>query len=222
MHPRVVHCKRDRYDVYVGRPSKWGNPFSHLPESAAGFKVSSRQEAIDRYREWVVNQPDLMADLPSLAGKVLGCWCHPRPCHAEVLAEMADELTARTVRDRVIAVDFDGTCVTHAYPEVGKDVGAIPVLRKLARHHRLILWTMRSGRALEEAKEWFADAGIALWGVNRNPEQDWSDSPKAYAQLYVDDAAAGCPLSSDPELSGRPFVNWRAMEEWLVRNGYLT
>lgn len=79
----VVH-KRERHDVYVGRPSKWGNPFRIGPNF-------SRKEAIARYRYWLMNErPDLMAALPELRGKVLACWCEPMPCHADVLAELAN------------------------------------------------------------------------------------------------------------------------------------
>ncbi len=77
-------------DVYIGRPSKWGNPFSHLTGTLAEYKVSSREEAIDKYREWILQQPELMACLPELQGKTLVCWCSPQACHGEVLAEMVD------------------------------------------------------------------------------------------------------------------------------------
>lgn len=88
---RVVHCKREQYDVYIGRPSKWGNPFSHLP-GKGWVMVSSREDAVARYRGWVVGQRELMAALLELKGKVLGCWCHPKECHGDVLAELADVL----------------------------------------------------------------------------------------------------------------------------------
>jgi hypothetical protein len=87
---RVVHCKRGRYDVYVGRPSIWGNPFSHLPNTRAQFQVATREEAVARYEEWVKSQPELMALLPTLKDQVLGCWCAPQACHADVLAKLAD------------------------------------------------------------------------------------------------------------------------------------
>lgn len=87
---QVVHCKKAPYDVYIGRPSKWGNPFSHKPGTRARFVVASREAAIAAYREWILGQPDLLAALPELKGKRLGCWCHPLPCHGDVLAELAD------------------------------------------------------------------------------------------------------------------------------------
>jgi hypothetical protein len=84
MHPRVVHCKKDPFDVYVGRPSEWGNPFPLRDES-------EREEVIRKYREWLLAQPELVAKAQrELAGKVLGCWCAPRACHAEVLAQIAN------------------------------------------------------------------------------------------------------------------------------------
>ncbi len=87
---RVVNCRREPYDVLVGRPSKWGNPYSHLDDTLARFRVSSRDEAIQRYEEWIKTQPELMAALPELRGKVLGCFCAPRPCHGEVLLRLAN------------------------------------------------------------------------------------------------------------------------------------
>lgn len=72
----------------------------------------------------------------------------------------------------VIAVDFDGTCVTHEYPYMGTDIGAVPVLKELADAGcRLILYTMRSGKLEKEAVEWFRKNGIPLFAVNQNPEQ---------------------------------------------------
>ena len=88
---RVVHCRREPSDVYIGRPSKWGNPFSHLANTLAKFRVRNRQEAIDKYREWIVQQPELMADLESLRGKTLGCFCSPRACHGDILIELLGE-----------------------------------------------------------------------------------------------------------------------------------
>ena len=140
----------------------------------------------------------------------------------------------------VIAIDFDGTCVKHEYPKVGDDIGAVPVLKRLVRAgHKLILWTMRcdsgvdSGKfhsGLTDAINWFKDNGIKLYGIQRNPTQDvWTKSPKCYAELYIDDAALGCPLSVDVEMVGyeefrqigRPYVNWVKVEEMLEEKGIL-
>lgn len=120
-----------------------------------------------------------------------------------------------------IAVDFDGTCVTHNYPEVGKDIGAAPVLRKLVdAGHKIILNTMRSGKELEDAEHWFKLNNIPLFGSNINPTQKrWTDSPKVYASLYIDDAAIGCPLTRDLKFSNHPYVDWKAIEVYLESMG---
>lgn len=69
--------------VYIGRPSKWGNPFKI-------GKDGSRDEVIAKYRAWIVRQPALMAALHELRGMDLACWCAPEHCHAEVLIELAN------------------------------------------------------------------------------------------------------------------------------------
>lgn len=78
---RVVHSKRDAYDVYIGRPSKWGNPF------VVG-KDGSREEVISKYRAWILEQPELLRSLWEIEGKVLGCWCAPEKCHGDVLVDL--------------------------------------------------------------------------------------------------------------------------------------
>lgn len=122
----------------------------------------------------------------------------------------------------VIAVDFDGTCVTHEYPYMGSDIGAVPVLKELTdAGYRLILTTMRSGKTEKEAVKWFKDNDIPLWGVNKNPEQkSWTSSPKVYADLYIDDCALGVPLTTSAS-STRPYVDWTRVRKWLVAEGYL-
>jgi hydroxymethylpyrimidine pyrophosphatase-like HAD family hydrolase len=121
----------------------------------------------------------------------------------------------------IIAIDFDGTCVTHDYPVVGNEIGAPKIIKKLeTKGHQLILLTMRTGRELQDAVDWFKSHNILLWGINENPEQSkWSQSRKVYAQLYIDDAALGCPLTADPEKSNRPFVDWDEVEMNLLRHG---
>lgn len=117
----------------------------------------------------------------------------------------------------IIAVDFDGTCVTHDFPRIGKDIGAVSILRKLVDcGHKLILYTMRDARSsantLQDAVDWFENNNISLHGINYNPSQkSWTLSPKIYAHLYIDDAALGIPLKLDVSLSSRPFVDWRRL-----------
>lgn len=127
------------------------------------------------------------------------------------------------MKSKIIAIDFDGTCVTHDYPNIGKDIGAIPVLQQLAYYgHWLILFTMRSGEELKEAKNWCDINQIKLEGVNFNPLQaTWTTSPKVYADLYIDDAALGCPLKYDCTLSNRPFVDWEKVKVLLQQYMFL-
>ena len=131
----------------------------------------------------------------------------------------------------IIAVDFDGTCVTHKFPDIGENIGAEIVLKKLADDgNKIILYTMRSHSSkktedaessgmistkrdcLQDAIDWFNKYNIPLYGVNCNPTQhEWTDSPKAYAHRYIDDAALGCPLiyvgnRNNPYV--RPYVDW--------------
>lgn len=88
---RVVHCKRAHFDVYIGRPSKWGNPFKLK-------KGESRELCLTRYREWLMQQPELLEAVGELRGKVIGCWCKPLPCHGDILAELADLSSAKKPR----------------------------------------------------------------------------------------------------------------------------
>lgn len=94
--PSVLN-KRDlpvdlRDAVYVGRPTKWGNPFSHLGGTLAKFRVATREEAVLAYRGYLLMNPRLIsAARRELKGKDLICWCAPSSCHAEVLLEIAND-----------------------------------------------------------------------------------------------------------------------------------
>lgn len=132
-----------------------------------------------------------------------------------------------------ILIDFDGTAVRHEFPKVGRDIGAVPILKELvANGHNLILFTMRSdvseaysdspeivaqsGDFLTDAVNWFKENDIPLYGIQTNPTQHtWTSSPKAYGQMIIDDTALGCPLEF-PKDGGRPYVDWRAVRELLV------
>jgi hypothetical protein len=88
----VVNKGKKPYDVYIGRPSKYGNPFSHEDGTLAKFKVESRAEAVKKYEEWIRSQPEMMAMIKrELKSKVLGCFCSPKLCHGHVLAWIANE-----------------------------------------------------------------------------------------------------------------------------------
>ena len=94
---RVVNKYKEPYDVYIGRGSIWGNPYTHreLEGTKAQFKTETREEAIEKYREYILQRPDLLAKLHELDGKVLGCFCKPQSCHGDVLVELVKELKDR-------------------------------------------------------------------------------------------------------------------------------
>jgi len=103
----------------------------------------------------------------------------------------------------IIGIDFDGTCTTHDFPKIGKDIGAIPVLKKLVeKGHQLILFTMRSdiedpkqtseeilpigGKYLTDAVNWFKENNIELYGIQTNPTQkEWTHSRKHIANYTL-------------------------------------
>lgn len=89
----VVHCKQMPYDIYIGRPSKWGNPYSHKHGTLAKYKVNTREEAVQAYREYITNGDGkhLLNDLHELKDKALGCWCKPLQCHGDVLVQLIKE-----------------------------------------------------------------------------------------------------------------------------------
>ena len=88
LHPSpanlVVHCKRSPFQVYIGRPSIWGNPYTI-------GKHGTRAQVIALYKQYLLSSPALLAQLPTLKGKTLGCWCSPQPCHGHILATLANQ-----------------------------------------------------------------------------------------------------------------------------------
>ena len=84
MTTRVVNLRKEKYDVYIGRPSKLGNPFKIQNDE-------TREDVVRRYREWILTQPNLLESLHELRGKRLGCFCKPQMCHGDVLVDLVDE-----------------------------------------------------------------------------------------------------------------------------------
>lgn len=102
-----------------------------------------------------------------------------------------------------VAIDFDGTIVYNKYPGIGRPIPyALEYIKRLQEIPcvKLLLYTMRSEKSLQEAIDFSRFNGIKWYGVNTNPTQkSWTQSPKTYAQYYIDDHAVGCPLISDAE-----------------------
>lgn len=114
-----------------------------------------------------------------------------------------------------IILDFDGTCVEHAYPYVGKDLPhCIETLKRWQEKYKVgyILCTMRSGTLLTEAVDWFKEHGIELFGIQKHPTQEkWTDSPKCHGRWMIDDRNVGQPLMLDSR--GVPCVDWEKTTE---------
>ncbi len=114
-------------------------------------------------------------------------------------------------KETIIAIDFDNTISRKPFPEVGD---AVPQAFRWLKEFqnagaKLFLWTIRSHTPkdfLTAAVEFCKDNGIEFWGINENPEQDWSDSNKQHANIFIDDLAIGTPLIH--EIGYEPYVDW--------------
>lgn len=97
----------------------------------------------------------------------------------------------------IIAIDFDGTIVEHRYPEIGEEISfATETIRLLAQEqHKLILWTVREGKLLDQAVEWCRERGVEFYAINRDyPEESGEEksfSRKLKADLFIDDRSLG-------------------------------
>ena len=89
---KVVHCMTSEYEIYIGRPGEFGNPYSHKDDSLGTIKVASQQEAVDKFREYLLGDEELLKKIKPLKDKILGCWCRTSgnpnaPCHGDVILE---------------------------------------------------------------------------------------------------------------------------------------
>lgn len=130
-----------------------------------------------------------------------------------------------------IILDFDGTCVTNEFPDVGKEIGARSVLKRLQeRGHKLVLFTARAddmnneffpGNFLTDAINWFTENRIELYGINNNPDNDkYGYTRKVTGDIVIDDLAIGAPLMMIPEISTKPFIDWEKVSDILDAMGY--
>jgi len=118
----------------------------------------------------------------------------------------------------VVAVDFDGTLVKFEYPDIGEEVPhAFEYLDRFAAVGiKIILWTCRGSQSkLQEAVQYLFENDVPLHGINDNNAQKlWSDSAKAHAHIYIDDAALGCPLIHG--CHSRPYVDWNRAGQYVL------
>lgn len=123
-----------------------------------------------------------------------------------------------------VGLDIDSTVITHCYPGMdGKDIGAIPWLLHCEHKFKVkyLIHSMRSGESAEIAKAWLETKGLTIHGINKQPGQEkWTDSPKCYAHLYVDDRGVGTPLRNDGCIDWQrfgPMVCSAVEKLWLER-----
>lgn len=94
---KVVNKYKEPYDVYIGRGSPIGNPFSHKEGTKAFYKVGTRDQAISEFETYIRKvmevDPNLVEYIKGLKGKTLGCFCKPQPCHGDVIVKLVEELT---------------------------------------------------------------------------------------------------------------------------------
>lgn len=143
------------------------------------------------------------------------------------------------MESKIIAVDYDQTIRAGNFPFVYHDLGAIPILKRLIeKGHKIILWTLRSNRIdktenclglepmngtyLDEAVEYLIQNGVELYGINEHPYQkQLTDSPKVWADLFLDDRSLNFPTIVDKSISEEPFADWKKIEELLIEKGLL-
>ena len=91
----VVHCKHEKFDVYIGRQMPGFNGSMFANQYRIGVD-GTRPEVLKKYELWLReqlrNSPFLMKEILKLDGKVLGCWCSPKPCHGDIIIKLINEL----------------------------------------------------------------------------------------------------------------------------------
>lgn len=84
---KVVHCKKEPYDILIDRTTQWGNPYKIS-------KTQTRETVLALYKNWLWGHIQSgtipTQDIAALHGKTLGCWCAPKPCHGNILAQAAE------------------------------------------------------------------------------------------------------------------------------------
>ncbi len=130
----------------------------------------------------------------------------------------------------ICACDFDGTIVTHRFPNIGMEIpGAIKTIQTLRENgHRVFLWTMRGYHSkykhcLDDAVMWLEEHDCPLDGINRSPGGFTTTSPKQHANLYIDDSALGCPMQIIADAIGpTTCVDWSGVIKHLHNQEYIT
>jgi hypothetical protein len=116
---KVVHCKKEGYTVYIGRPGKWGNPFSHRNDTQAKHVVETREEAIEKYilygTEMMVTGKWDVDEVIALEDEILGCWCKPQACHGDAILDVLVPRAKYLRMMRVRGEETDAISSTSSY-----------------------------------------------------------------------------------------------------------
>lgn len=94
METIIVNIRVEPFDVFIGRPSKWGNPYTHLRGYKDTIHVENVEKAVELYEVWIKEMIEVDPEkynLDELRSKVLGCFCAPRICHGDVLVRLCDD-----------------------------------------------------------------------------------------------------------------------------------
>jgi uncharacterized protein YcbK (DUF882 family) len=103
MKIKVININKYEGDdyIFIGRPSAYGNPYSSKERSQAEFKVDTKKEAIEKYREYILNNvnilDDLITELKQNQYTKIGCFCKPAGCHGDVLKQLIEERTTKSI-----------------------------------------------------------------------------------------------------------------------------
>jgi len=185
-----------------------GTPIEELRESAKRIRETlspEQQLTFDKHTKWLAAEEGLKELDKSMDQAI----------HGEVTDLDFEERNAF-----VVAIDFDGTLVGHAYPQIGPDAGAVPYLLELAKIDpcvKFVLWTCRSEGYELAALKWCNANGLPIWHVAHNPTQkEFSNSRKLHAALFIDDRNPMVPLT---RTDGATHINWEvygpALIEWF-------
>lgn len=127
---KVVHCKKEPYDIYIGRPSKWGNPFEI-------GKDGSREEVILKYFNYLIQNNSLLDQILEIDGKVLGCWCRPKDCHGDAILNV---LNAEKMGCHYVLAHGESMPDVHDLLPWGRKAFAKPVCKKCSAACRIEGW----------------------------------------------------------------------------------
>lgn len=94
MKSYAVNKYKEDYDVYIGRGTKWGNPYTHqdLEGTKADYQTTTREDAISKYEDYLRGNEELLGSIDELVGKRLGCFCKPQDCHGDILSKVANSI----------------------------------------------------------------------------------------------------------------------------------